>query len=411
MSQTVTLGITSGIAAFKILELITQLQHQQLNVKVIMTESAVAMLPPAEVAAVTGQLPETQLFSSDFDYHQVLAERSVNHIELADHTDVLVIAPATANTLAKLATGMADNLLTTVALAVTAPIIVCPSMNVNMWHHPTVQHNLQLLRQAGYIIIEPATGMLACGYEGQGRLAEISIIFDEIIRQLKRTQSLRGKKIVITAGGTQEKIDDVRFITNRSSGKMGAALADACYLRGAEVVLLRAQSAVEPRYVMTQKTFTTAAELLNLVQTETSSADIFFHAAAVSDFTVAEPVTGKITSHQPLTLTLMPQPKILSQIKTLNPRVKLIAFKAEHHLTETELIQIAQEKMVESQAEAVIANDISRSDRGFEADTNEVWIIPAGGQPHKINLTTKQRLAEKILDYLEPLLDKKIPLG
>jgi len=404
MAKTVLVGISSGIAAFKAVDLIKLIQAEGLKVSVITTESTQKMLSSLDLSKTLTIPVESELFELDFEYQKVLEHRQVRHIELADQAATMVIVPATANSIAKLAHGIADNLLTTTALAVTAPIIICPSMNVNMWHNPAVQANMALLRQRGYIIIEPTYGLLACGYEGQGRLAQVDDIFAEVMNQLRRTQSLSGQKIIVTAGGTQEKIDDVRFVTNRGSGKMGAALADACHLRGAEVVLLRANSAVTPRYLFEQETFSTTDELLRLVEKHSPTAQTFFHTAAISDFTVATPHVGKIKSDSPTTVQLQPQIKIVNLIKKINPQIKLIAFKAEFNLPEAELISAAQKKLITANADAVIANDISQSDRGFDADQNEVIMITKNSPPYKISLTSKTKLAEKILDQLAPIL-------
>src|SRR3989338_2246341 len=225
----------------------------------------------------------------------------------------MVIAPATANIIGKLAHGIADDYLTTTALAVTAPIIICPSMNVNMWSNPLVQENLTKLKSVGYQVIEPKQGMLACGYEGAGRLEDVKIIKSEVLKQINRTNSLKGKKIIITAGGTMEKIDEVRFITNRSSGKMGVALAEECYLRGANVLLLRAKNSIYPRYLIKEKIFNTAEELLQLIKVNIGGVDLFFQTAAISDFKVDRSFKGKLSSDQSINLKLIPQIKIVDE--------------------------------------------------------------------------------------------------
>lgn len=409
MSKTVLVGVTSGIAAFKALQLIKELKDEKLDVYVIMSASATQMVPLVEFENASGHPVVTELFTKDFDYKKVLESRRVEHIELADMADLMVILPATANTIAKLATGMADNYLTTTALAVTAPVLVCPSMNVHMWQHPAVQENIGKLQKLGYQIIEPATGMLACGYEGQGRLAEIAVIKAAVMASLKRTNSLQGKKVLISAGGTIEKIDDVRYITNKSSGKMGVALAEECYVRGAEVILLRSKTAVKPRYLMTEHEFETADDLLENIRSEIRAVDIFFHTAAVSDFEVTQNINGKISSHQATTLELKPRQKILDQIKKLNPQVLLVPFKAEFSLSDEELLKVAQQRLHEADADAIIANDISQSDRGFQADTNEVVVITKDGGVQKLPLTTKKIIAKQIIDTLQPMLNTKTP--
>ena len=257
MEKTVLIGVGSGIAAYKVLDLIKELKNEGLDIFVIMTQSAMKMISPSEFEKATGNKVCTDLFEENFNYKDVLEKRKVEHIELADRADLMVIVPATANLIGKLAYGLSDDFLTTTALAVTSPILVCPSMNVNMWNNPLVKQNVSLLRNNGYQIVEPSSGMLACGYEGKGRLEDVKIIKEEIIRQLNKTDSLKGKKVIVTAGGTIEKIDDVRYITNKSSGKMGVAIAEECYLRGAQVLLLRANRSETPRCIIPEKTFET----------------------------------------------------------------------------------------------------------------------------------------------------------
>jgi len=394
------LGVGSGIAAYKTLELVKKLRKKEIDVFVIMTDKAIKMISPDEFEKASGHPIYNELFEKDFDYKKVLKDREVEHIALADKADVMIIAPATANVIAKLANGIADDFLTTTALAVTAPIILCPSMNVNMWHNPAVQENIEKLKRLGYHIIHPAKGMLACGYEGVGRLAEISEIEEEVLQKLSFASSLKGKKIIVTAGGTMEKIDDVRFIANRSSGKMGAALADACYERGAEVLLLRAKNSVEPRYHINEKIFTTTEELLKLIKENIKNYDICYHNAAVSDFTVKNKTAGKISSDESITLMLEPQKKIIEEIKKLHEKITLIAFKAEYESDKEKLKLAAEKKLIESQADAVIANDISRIDRGFEAENNEVLIVLKDGKEKYLPLASKKEIAGKIVDYI-----------
>lgn len=398
MKKTVLLGVTSGIAAYKSLDLIKLLKAKKIDVQVMMTPTAHQMVSPKEFEKISGHAVFTDLFENNFDYKKVLETRKVDHIQLADRADVLVIAPATANCIGKLANGIADDFLTTTVLAVTAPVILCPSMNVNMWRNPLVQANLEKLKKLGYQIIEPTVGALACGYEGKGRLADVEHITQETIKQLYRTNSLSGKKIIITAGGTVEPIDDVRFITNKSSGKMGAALAEECYLRGADVLLLRAKTAVGPRYCINELIFETADDLSTLLKTYVPKSDIIFHTAAISDFHVDKQL-GKISSESQQILTLHPRQKIVDLIKQWKPNITLIAFKAEHDLTEEELIEKAKQKLKQTQADAVIANDVSKTDRGFQSDTNEVIIVLSNGKQKKIPLQSKRAVASAIIEF------------
>lgn len=396
----ILIGVAGGIAAYKVLDLIKLLKKEGCNIFVIMTKGATEMISFLDFEKASGNKVYINLFEKDFDYREVLKKRKVEHIELADKTDVMVIAPATANVIAKLAHGIADDFLTTTALAVTSPIIICPSMNVNMWRNQLVQENINKLKSVGYQVIEPTAGLLACGYEGVGKLESVKVIKDEVLRQIQRSNSLKSKKVIITAGGTSEKIDEVRSITNRSSGKMGVALAEECYLRGADVLLLRAKNSVKPRYLIKERIFETAEELLYLIKVNIKDTDLFFQVAAVSDFKVDRLVKGKLSSDSSINLKLIPQIKIIDQIKKLSPKIKLIAFKAEYGLTEKELIEEGIKKLKDSKADFVIANDISRSDRGFESDNNEVFIISKDKSVKKILLTSKREVSKQIVDCI-----------
>jgi phosphopantothenoylcysteine decarboxylase/phosphopantothenate--cysteine ligase len=394
MKRTVVLGVTSGIAAFKSVDLVKLLKQENLDVHVIVTEKASKIVSLAELADVSGNKVHTELFEKDFDYKKILNTRKVEHIALADSADVFLIAPATANTLAKIAGGFADDFLTTTLLAVTKPIIVCPSMNVNMWNNPVVKENLAKIKQLGYIIVKPISGMLACGYEGEGKLEDITKIKDEVLRQVTRSTQLKGKKVIVTAGGTKEKIDDVRFISNGSSGKMGAAIAEALFLRGAEVLLIRAKESVKPRYVIKEVTFETSAELADIMKQNVKDYDTIFHAAAVADFTVSEPTEGKISSSTAFTLTMVPQAKIINAIKDWNPNIQLIAFKTTAGKSADEMIEIAKAKIADSRADIIIANDI----KAVNSNDNEVILVFAGGQTKPIPRNAKPLLAEMLLD-------------
>jgi phosphopantothenoylcysteine decarboxylase/phosphopantothenate--cysteine ligase len=400
MKKTVVIGVSSGIAAYKEIDLIKLLKKDDLEVFVVMSQNAVKMISPDEFESASGNKVFIELFKKGFNFKTVLEKRKVDHIDLADKADLIVIVPATANTIAKIAHGIADDFLTTTLLAVTSPVIVCPSMNVNMWQNPLVQQNVSKLKNIGYQIIEPVKGMLACGYEGKGRLEDINLIKEEIMRQLNRAKSLSGKKVIVTAGGTLEKIDSVRYITNKSSGKMGIAIAEECYLRGADVLLLRAKSSVTPRYLITEEVFETAEELSNIIENQISNCNMFFHVAAVSDFQIAGAIDGKISSKKGIALQLKPRQKILDNLKKLNPKMDLIAFKAEYGLGKSEMIRVAYKRLQEAKADAIVANDISRSDRGFQADTNEAYVVLKNGEYHKIPLSSKREVASELVDFV-----------
>jgi len=366
----IILGITGGIAAVKAPELVRLLTKKGFKVECVLTRSA------RNFVKLKGY---TDLFEPDFDARKIIKQRKVEHIELADKADLILIAPATANLLAKLAHGMADDYLTTLVLATKAPVMLCPAMNVNMWQHPAVKENLAKVKQLGYEVINPVSGMLACGYEGLGRLEELEKIVKTVVERLKIKDSLKGKKILVTAGPTREPIDAVRFITNASSGKMGTAIAEAAKKRGAEVRLL-----------MGQTDFVTAKDLLALVKKYAPDYDIIFHTAAVGDFGV-QTRPGKLSSRQPVSLRLETQVKILEQIKKFNQKIKVIGFKAEYGLPGKLVIQ--------SGADVTIYNDVSRKDIGFGVDDNEVMVVLRQEQ-QLIRKAPKAVIAEQILDCL-----------
>ncbi|MBI2074704.1 MAG: bifunctional phosphopantothenoylcysteine decarboxylase/phosphopantothenate--cysteine ligase CoaBC [Candidatus Levybacteria bacterium] len=398
--QTIVLGVSSSIAAYKLIELVKFLRQKGLEVFVVMTKNASKMISVKDFEKASGNKVYIDLFEKKFNYKNILNVRHIEHIDLADKANVIVISPATANIIAKIAYGLADDFLTTMLLATNAPVIICPAMNIKMWQNPLVQENISKLKKLGYIIVEPEEGMLACGYEGKGRLANIKTINNQILEQLQYNKSLQGKKILVTAGATIEKIDDVRFITNKSSGKMGAAIAQECFLRGADVFLLRAKKAVKPCYLIPEKTFETFDELFSLIKMSIGSYDVVFHTAAVSDFYPESKHKGKMESKSEQSLLLKPREKIINQIKKLNPKIKLIAFKAQWGISKKDLVQIADKKIKESSCDAVIINDVSKKDRGFGVDKNEVFIVLAKGLIKKISLSFKKDVASDITDYL-----------
>ena len=406
MKKMVLIGVTGGIAAFKTLELVEHLARKNLDVRVIMTKSAASMVTPKQFQKASGNPVYQRLFDKTFDYKTILENRKVDHIELANSASLFVIVPATANAIAKIACGIADDYLTTTALAATCPILVAPSMNSHMWKNPLTQKNIQTLRNLGMHIIGPDSGMLACGYEGKGRLADIDAIEGEIMRFVTRSEDLKGKNIIVTAGGTTEPIDDVRVITNRSSGKMGIAIAENCFLRGADVLLLRSETSVEPRYGINEKLFDSADSLQQLLKTHVPDADICIHVAAVSDFQVKHKVPGKISSARPLPLELEPRSKILDSIKSYNPHIFLVAFKAEWGVTDEKLAALATSRLAGAKADLIVANDVGRPDQGFQAEENEVLVITKDGKSTHIKKAAKNIIADGIIDILVSKLKK-----
>ena len=399
MKQHVLLGISGGIAAVKIPDLIALLQKEY-KVSVIMTKGATAMISSENLEKEMKVKVYTDLFRNPIDVAKILKERKVEHTNLAGSANVFVIAPATANIIAKLASGIADDHLTTTVLASYRPVIICPSMNVHMWENPATQENINTLKSRGYKIINPDTGLLACGYEGQGRLADIQVIKEAVTETLQKSTLLKGKKLVVTAGGTIEPIDDIRHIANRSSGKMGVALAEQAFLAGADVTVLHSKTSVKPRFNIPQFTFETAEDLEKLLKKYIPESDICIHAAAVSDFTVKNQQKGKISSGKPIILELIPQKKLLNSIKKINPKILLIGFKALFGVSETQLTEKAKETLKRSDADFIIANDVKEASRGFEADTNEVIIIPKNDKEIFLPLSAKTEIAKQIIEVV-----------
>lgn len=400
MKRTVIIGISSGIAAYKVVDLIQILKAKDIAVEIIMTATAVKMFGVEMFERITKKKVYINLVPGGFDYRKVLKNREVEHIKLADSASLFVVAPATANIIGKLAVGLADDLLTTILLATNAPILICPSMNVHMWENQLVQENLDKLKNLGFIILHPDSGQLACGYKGVGRLAKPEKIADAIFQMLFEKEKLKGKKIIVTAGGTLEPIDAVRTITNRASGKMGAAIAQICYMQGADVLLLRAKTSVVPGFNIKTEIFETAKDLEELIKKYAINYDILFHTAAVSDFIPEKISDKKLDSRKNFTLELHPAPKILYKIKSWNPKIKLIGFKAVYKLNDKKLIAEGMKKLKDSGADYIIVNDVGREGVGFAVDTNEVYIISSKGLITKIEKSSKKEVARKILEYI-----------
>jgi phosphopantothenoylcysteine decarboxylase/phosphopantothenate--cysteine ligase len=395
----ITIGISSGIAAFKILDLIPLLQKKGHTVQIILTKSAEKMVSIEELMRLTKNKVFTTLFEKDFDYKEVLKDRIVEHIEVAKNTDLFVLAPATANLVAKLANGISDDFLTTTILATVKPILVVPSMNTNMWNHPATQHNLKTLQSYGYFVMKPNSGWLACGVQGVGRLPEVREIAQEIDIILNQSSNLKGKKIIITAGGTLEEIDSARILTNKSTGKMGIALAEACFLQGAEVLLVRSAQSITTYLPIQQITFQSAKNLEDILKNNVKEFNYLIHAAAVSDF-IPEKIEGKLDSDNEVTLQLKPAEKIINNIKKWNPDIQLIGFKAIYNVQEKSLVEILAPKFTESKADSFIVNDISRTDIGFGSNENEVYIVGKDGKVEKLEKDSKKKIANKIVNVI-----------
>lgn len=383
-NKTILIGITGGIAAYKICNLIRLFKKAKANVKVVVTQNAFNFVTKTTLQTLSGG----EVYSDNSEINDYRPE----HIALTD-SDIFVIAPATANTISKIANGICDNLLLSTACAFDKPILIVPAMNTGMWENPFVQDNVLKLKKHGYNIIEPNDGFLACGTNGKGRMAEIEDIFDKTEEILSGKEVLKGKKILITAGGTREKIDPVRYITNCSSGKMGIALADCAYDMGAEVTLVSTFSVNKPYINIVAET---ASDMEKTVKSEICKQDCLIMAAAVSDYRVKDYSEQKIKKSETLNLELVKNPDILQEISALNTNVKIVGFCAESE----NLIDNAKEKIAKKGCDYLVANDISRQDIGFSADENEVYILNKSLEITHIEKNSKYNIAKSILEKI-----------
>lgn len=382
--KNILVGITGGIAAYKICELIRMYKRANANVRVVCTKNALNF-----VTKLTLQnLSQNDVGVEEF----VVDDFRPEHISFADEADIMVIAPATANTVSKIATGVCDNLLTSIACAFRKPVIIAPAMNCNMWDNPIVQENLNKLH---YTILEPESGYLACGYEGKGRLCSLDKIFNKTVEILKYEKKLSGKKIVITSGGTIEDIDPVRYISNYSSGKMGLSLADAAYNLGAEVTLITTKNVFRKYNVINVKS---AFEMKSAVESHFEDSDYVIMAAAVADYRVKEKSEQKMkkTSDDEITLKLVKNPDILKELCVKKTHQTIIGFCAESE----NLIENAKEKISKKGCDYLIANDISRKDIGFSSDFNEVTILDKNGKMKKLEKADKTTIAYQIFEEI-----------
>lgn len=385
--KTILVGITGGIAAYKICELIRKFKKNGANVKVVATPNSLNF-----VTKLTLQnLSQNEVYVQEFDVKKWKPE----HISLADEADVMVIAPATANTISKIAQGIADNLLTSIACAFSKKMIIAPAMNCNMWNNPIIQENITKLKSLGVEFLEPESGFLACGYIGKGRLCSIDKIYDSVVESLNYSQVLRGKKIVVTAGGTIEDIDPVRYISNYSSGKMGKAIADCACEMGAEVVLITTKSFEAPYKIVNVKS---AIDMQKAIDNEFKNANYIIMAAAVADYRVKNYSEQKMkkTSYDTLSLELVKNPDILKGLCEKKTSQIVVGFCAESE----NLLQNAKEKIQKKGCDFLVANDISRCDIGFSSDDNEVTIFEKSGELKKIEKSSKKIIARKILEHI-----------
>src|SRR5580700_11127863 len=360
----VTVGVSGGIAAYKAAELVRELQRQALEVHVVMTEAATRFVQPLTFAALSGHKVITSLWD-EAGTAESAYDSSIEHIGEAQWTEALIVAPATANILAKFAHGHADDFLTTMYLATRAPVLVAPAMNVNMWEHPATQANLEILRQRGVRVIDPGTGSLACGMVGAGRMAEPEAIADAVLSALGRRHDLAGEVVLVTAGGTREALDPVRFLGNRSSGKMGYALADAAQSRGAKVILISGPTSVHPPSHCELTKITTADEMRQAVLGRMVEATMVIKSAAVADYRPVDVSEQKLKRSGPMTLELAPTEDILAEVtKQRRPGQLIVGFAAETQNS----MENGRAKLLRKGADAMVVNDVSREGVGIDAD-------------------------------------------
>jgi phosphopantothenoylcysteine decarboxylase/phosphopantothenate--cysteine ligase len=390
----IALGVSGGIAAYKAAELVRLLQDKGLDVQVVMTRSAREFITPLTFAALSGHKVITEMFGEAQGSSNV--ESAIEHIAVAQSIDAFVIAPATANVLAKMAHGIADDFLTTLCLATKAPLIVAPAMNVNMWEHTATQQNLEALRRRGVRVVNPDEGYLACGMTGPGRLASPERIAQAVFETFGLREDLTGEVVLVTAGPTEEPLDAVRYISNRSSGKMGYALAEASRRRGARVLLITGPTHTEPPATHTFERVQTAGEMAEAVLRHADSATVVLMAAAVADFRPTTAHTGKIKKQQgPPVVKLEPTVDILAEISRRRRNGQIIVgFAAE---TE-DLVKNAAAKLRAKRLDLLVANDVSQEGAGFDVDTNIVTLLFPDGSKTALEKMSKLDVANRVLD-------------
>ena len=392
-NKNILIGITGGIAAYKVCELIRLFKKNGANVKTVVTKSALEFVTPLTLQTLSQEPVYVEQFMTE--------ERKPEHIALCDWADVFIIAPASANTIGKIANGICDNLLTSLACAFQKQMIYAPAMNTGMWNNKAVQKNIEVLKSFGALFVEPEEGFLACGTDGKGRLADINKIYVKAVDCLTSNKFLKGKKIVITAGGTKENFDPVRYIGNYSSGKMGTALADRAFEAGAEVCLIKTFPLNRSYKTVDVKS---ASQMMDAVKKEFETADVLIMTAAVADYRPQEEVFSKIKkdSTDELILKLVKNPDILQEMcKIKKDNQVVIGFCAESD----NLIEYAKEKIKKKNCDFLVANDISRKDTGFSSDYNEVFILDRNLSVQKIEKDTKDNIAKRILEsiWLKPV--------
>jgi phosphopantothenoylcysteine decarboxylase/phosphopantothenate--cysteine ligase len=402
----VALGVTGGIAAYKAAEIVRLLNDRGIRVQVIMTRAAQEFVRPLTFAALSGEKVITGMF--DTSEEQAGEEQAANidsaieHIAVAQSIDALLVAPATADILAHFAQGIASDFLTTLYLATAAPVVVAPAMNVNMWNHPATRANLEILRQRGVRIVEPGSGFLACGMTGAGRLAENETIVAALLESLGATQDLAGEAILITAGPTRERIDPARYLTNRSSGRMGYAVAEAALRRGARVLLVSGPTALTPPAAAEFTRVESAEQMLEAVLKLLPQVSIVIKTAAVSDYRSKSTSAQKMKRKGPIALELEPTVDILKEISLRKQSQIVVGFAAE---TEN-VLENARQKLAAKHLDAIVVNDVSREGIGFDSERNEVTIITQD-EVVDVPQTTKWEVARRVLDQVVRVRERR----
>jgi len=393
----VALGVSGGIAAYKAAEIVRLLQDRGIGVQVVMTRSAQEFVRPLTFAALSGEKVITGMFVPGDEPEEQAAniDSAIEHIAVAQSIDALVVAPATADLLAHFAQGIASDFLTTLYLATTAPVIVAPAMNVNMWNHPATQANLQILRQRGVEIVEPGAGYLACGMIGAGRLAGNETIIAAVMEALGASQDFSGETVLITAGPTREKIDPVRYLTNRSSGRMGCALAETALRRGARVLLVMGPTGLTPPGAAELTQVESTEEMRDAVLKLLPQASVVIKTAAVSDYRPKAAASQKIKRKGGMTLELEATPDILKELSLKKGAQIVVGFAAE---TEN-VLENARQKLMSKNLDAIVVNDVSREGVGFDSDRNAVTIMTRQ-EVIEVPETTKWEVAQRVLDQV-----------
>jgi len=395
----VALGVTGGIAAYKAADLLRTLQDRGLEVQVIMTRSACEFVAPLTFAALSGRKVITGMFGEA--HGEANVDSAIEHIAVAQAIDALVVAPATANVLAKMAQGIADDFLTTLCLATKTPVVVAPAMNVNMWEHEATRKNVEILRGRGVKVVDPDEGYLACGMTGAGRLASVESIARAVFETLGLRDDLKGETVLVTAGPTEEPLDAVRYLSNRSSGKMGYALAEASRRRGARVILVSGPTHLEPPAGVIVERVRTADEMAQAVFQHLDKASVVLMAAAVADFKPADVRPGKIKKQDGVpSVELAPTTDILAEIaQRRSPEQLVVGFAAEAE----HVIENAASKLRSKRLDMVVANDVTQEGAGFDVDTNIVTILFPDGRQRNLERMSKLDVAQHVLDAVVEL--------